>query len=116
MGALSSLCCEEENKKEQRRYEELNHQTVESTPKSPTRRSPRKARDEVNEDDPVEPVSPNRHRSDEEIMGELERYYPPPIDKKIGWESFEITHKIGSGGFGDVFLGELKENKLRGMS
>ena len=53
--------------------------------------------------------------SDEEIMGELERYYPPPVDKKIGWDSFEITHKIGSGGFGDVFLGELKENKARGV-
>lgn len=48
-------------------------------------------------------------------MGQLEKFYPPPTDKKINWDSFDITHKIGSGGFGDVFLGNLKENKTRGI-
>jgi len=39
--------------------------------------------------------------------------YPPP--KTVKWESFEIINKIGSGGFGDVFLAELKENKAKGI-
>ena len=31
--------------------------------------------------------------------------YPPPAYKPcIKWSSFEVTHRIGNGGFGDVFL------------
>lgn len=38
--------------------------------------------------------------------------YPPPVGKpSIKWNSFEVTHRIGGGGFGDVFLAELKDNK-----
>lgn len=31
------------------------------------------------------------------------------------WENFQITNLIGEGGFGQVFLGELKENKFKGI-
>lgn len=40
--------------------------------------------------------------------------YPAP--KAVKWESFEIIGKIGSGGFGEVFLAELKENKAKGIN
>ena len=39
---------------------------------------------------------------------QLQKIYPLPPDKKIKWNSFEVTHRIGGGGFGEVFLAELK--------
>ena len=34
---------------------------------------------------------------------------------KITWDSFEFTHELGHGGFGYVFLGELKHIKAKGI-
>lgn len=31
------------------------------------------------------------------------------------WTDFNILYLIGSGGFGEVFLGELKENQTEGI-
>jgi hypothetical protein len=50
-------------------------------------------------------------------MRTLEEKYPIPKDKKsLKWSDFEITHRIGSGGFGEVFLGELLDSKKRGIA
>lgn len=56
-------------------------------------------------------------RAEEEIMKEIEENYPLPADKiSLCWEHFEISHRIGAGGFGEVFLGELLENKRKGKT
>ncbi len=53
---------------------------------------------------------------EEEIIKTFERIYPlPPGRHPIKWNSFDITHRIGGGGFGDVFLAELKDNKEKGI-
>ena len=42
-------------------------------------------------------------------------YHHTDQNLRLTWESFRIVHKIGSGGFGDVFLGELKANCEKGV-
>ena len=35
--------------------------------------------------------------------------------KAIRWSSFDVSHRIGGGAFGDVYLAELKQNKAKGI-
>jgi serine/threonine protein kinase len=44
----------------------------------------------------------------------IEKMYPAP--KPIKWDSFDVIGKLGKGGFGEVFLAELRENKAKGIT
>ena len=53
---------------------------------------------------------------EQEIIKTFEHMYPLPTGKhSIKWNSFDVTHRIGGGGFGDVFLAELKDNQEKGI-
>lgn len=50
---------------------------------------------------PPQKEIPTTDKPAEEIIKMIENQYPLPNDKKsIKWENFDVTHRIGSGGFG----------------
>lgn len=55
-----------------------------------------------------------RMKAQEELLRKIEQTYAAPSEK-MGWDSFDVTHKIGDGGFGEVFLAELKANQEKGI-
>ena len=40
-----------------------------------------------------------------DILEPIEKILRAPSDKKIKWSDFTVSYLIGSGGFGEVFLG-----------
>ena len=44
-------------------------------------------------------------------LTKIERILKCPSKKKMFWSDFTIIYLIGTGGFGEVFLGELNDNK-----
>lgn len=59
---------------------------------------------ETNHRPPVKHISEN-YQDNDDLEG-IENILKAP-NKKIKWSDFTISYLIGSGGFGEVFLGEL---------
>ena len=111
MGALSDFCCRDLESKASlyEPYPFHKQRLRKPTANEDTSEPPSPSDDDSNEETP-------ECRNSEDLLSRLEQIYRPTnANTKLTWESFKVAYKIGHGGFGDVFLGELKENAERGV-
>lgn len=110
MGAITGVCCKEHEHKQlgnrlevRKKHDRANKHSSGETEMTkdgscPTKFAKKKSKEQI--------------LHEREIIKTFERMYPLPAGKaSIKWNSFDVTHRIGGGGFGEVYLAELKDNK-----